>query len=431
MRLGRRGALRFGAGLVTLLGGCSGRVSETEVGEGTTAPPTVTARRRTATDRQRTATRRATETGRETPPDRQTETEAAGTESGSVEEGQTTERQNAVTQTSPQNTPLAERTGNVVAEIEWFIEEYPEAMDRLQSAMRRVEQRSRDLSEATEITLGKVRQLETNVESGVAEVEAAVAPHFGIHNLIRKRTQTHTGTALRFVRRGDTDRVREELRRLADYAEGFTSDIFVEDSLPRHPINNVLVRMLRRGEYQPSQPFLFQVRHVESGFTAYAYETHPDSPGPYTLGGSAVSDRATDSVLRTYAPLRVGRSRQDELLVAFTEGDAAQRRVFGSSSPQVGTNQTIHIQQYRSKRAAENAATLAFARVGLDQFRDEPTEVGDSTWERVYYRAGGDVQYVYFTRAGRHLLATGAGRTAWEERVDWDRVHDRTWLAGG
>ncbi|MFB6175924.1 MAG: hypothetical protein ABEI99_02040, partial [Halobaculum sp.] len=96
--------------------------------------------------------------------------------------------------------------------------------------------------------------------------------------------------------------------------------------------------------------------------------------------------------------------------------------MFGSSSPPVGTNRTVYVQQFRSKRAAENAATLAFARVGLDQFRESPTEIGDSTWERVYYRSGGDVQYVYLTRAGRHLLATGAGRTAWEERVDWDRV---------
>lgn len=427
MRLGRRGVLGVGAGLVTLLGGCAGAVPQTERGEGTTVPTT-------ATDRPRTTTRRPTETPRDTPTDRPTEspteTEQAGTESGSVEETNPTERQDAVTETAAPNTALAERTANVVGEIKWFVEEYPDAMDRMQAAMTRIEDLARDWADEREITPADARRIERTVEDSVAAVEAAVAPHFGIHNVIRNRTQTHTGTVIRFARRGDTDRVHEELRRLADYAEGFTTDIFVEQSLPRQPINNILVRMLRNGEYDPARPFLFHVRHVGSGFTSYAYETHPDSPGPYDLNRPAISERTADSVLRTYAPLGVARGRQCELLVAFTEGNAGLSRVFGSASPSVGRDRTVYVQQFRSERAADNAATLALARVGRDQFREEPSEVGDSTWERVYYRSGGDVWYVYLTRAGRHLLATGAGRTAWEERVDWGRIHEQTWLGG-
>ncbi|MFB6175925.1 MAG: hypothetical protein ABEI99_02045, partial [Halobaculum sp.] len=229
----------------------------------------------------------------------------------SVEEDAATDRQNAVTSTRAPNTALAERTANVVSEIKWFVRDYPEAMDRLQAAMSRIESLARERAGESEITLTEARRLESNVEAQVGEVEDA--PHFGIHNVIRERTRTHTGTAIRFARRGDTDRVREELRRLAEYAAGFTTDIFVQQSLPRHPITNILVRMLRKGEYDPAAPFLFQIRHVASGFTSYAYETHPDSPGPYDLSRPAVSDRAATDVSRTYAPLGVGRGRECEI----------------------------------------------------------------------------------------------------------------------
>lgn len=409
MRLDRRDALRLGAtALATLGAGCvsreGGRRPESDDGRGG-----VTTAAGSASD------------GTETPRADRDTTETPGTDDATE-----TATQPPVPEVNPK---LAERTTRVVEEIEWLATEYPAAIDATQAAMRRARESVVGLRAEPEISLGEAGLLRRQLDRRVDEVERALRPHFGLHNVLRRRLSGFTGTVVRFARRGDDDRTKEELDRLATYLQALTGDRFYQESLPRQPINNIAVRQLRGGEFDEEAPLLFQVRHVPTGYDAYAYETRPEAPTPYELSRPAVSDAAERGVLRAFAPLRVRRGRIRETLVAFDEGDATRSRVFGSRDPAVGTDQTVYVQTYENERAAWRAERLAAGRVAADEFGQRQTTVGDSAWSRVYYTTGGDVQYAYLTRAGTHLLVTGGARTAWEERVGWGVTHRRTWLA--
>ncbi|MFB6243941.1 MAG: hypothetical protein ABEH80_07555 [Halobaculum sp.] len=403
MRLGRREALRAGVLTTALLGGCVG------------ADPEQSGGRRT-TDGQL-----ATDTPSEGSP--------AGSPAGTPIETESPGAPTA-TETPEPNTGLAERTERVQSEFVWLATEYEDAIDQFQSAMTQIRELATDLQSESEVSLGEAQRLRSQVETQVDTAEDALAPHFGVHNLIRRRTRSFTGTVVRFARRGDDDRVREELSRLANYIDGFTTDLFAAESLSRQPINNILVRYARNGSYDPDAPLLFQLRDADTGFDAFAFETTPEAPTPYTLSRPAVSTADQREIFRVFAPLRVQRSRTRQLIVSFTEGNPDSDSVFGSSSPSVGSNRTVYVQAYESAEAARRAALVAAGRTGTDEFATRPTPVGDSQWDRVYYAFDGDVLYVYLTRAGRFLFATGATRVAWEERVDWGAVHERTWLGG-
>jgi len=327
------------------------------------------------------------------------------------------------------NPALAERTTRAVEEIDWLATQYPAAIDTTQAAMGRARESVLGLREESEISLGEAALLGRQLDRRVDEVERALAPHFGFHNTLRRRLSGFTATAVRFARRGDDDRTKEELDRLATYLQALTGDRFYQDSLPHQPINNVAVRQLRAGEFDEELPMVFQVRHVPSGYDAYAYETRPEVPAPYDLSRPAVTAADERQILRVFTPLRVRRGRTRETLVAFGEGNSANRPVFGTRDPSVGTDRTVYVQTYEDGRAAWRAERLAAARVAADEFDQRQTAIGDSAWRRVYYTGGGDVWYAYLARAGSHLLATGATRTAWEERVGWGALHARTWLA--
>jgi hypothetical protein len=434
MRLGRRGVLRGGVTLLPFLGGCvAGRADDDEAvtRERTPDSRATPTSRRTAT-RAETATpsRQQTEAVDRGPPVDERDTDTDGASAARQDTATETETATATATPAP-NRALTERTRNVVEEIAWFGTQYPTAMKRMQRAMATIEKEAKRYHETkSNVTVPQARTLRRFVEEQVAVVEDALAPHFGLHNRIRKRTESHTGTILRFARRGDTDRVHEELVRLANYANGFKTDLFVEESLPRQPITNILIRYSRAGPYDPDAPLLFQVRDVDSGFDAYGYETHPEGSSQYTLYRPAVSAADERHVLRAYEPIRVSRNRTRETIVSFTQGVPERPRPFGSFAPEVGLDRTVYVQRYSSDRAARAAATLALGRVGVDEFSDQPSVVGDSQWSRVFYQYDGDVLYTYLTRAGPFILTTGATRTAWEERVGWGRTHLRTWLAG-
>lgn len=396
MRLDRRGALRLGVLATALSGGCVAR----DAGGRPEPAPDGDAGARTevggdASTDTRTPTATPTATPRPTP-----------------------------------NPELATRTGRLVGEVVWLATEYPAAVARTQTALRAARESAATLRSEAEVSLGEAQQLRRELRRRVATVESALAPHFGFHNVLGRRTEGFAGTVERFARRGDDDRVREELTLLIRYLEGVASDQFYRESLPRQPINNVTVRYARVGEFDAAAPMLFQIRDVNTGFDAYAYETRPEAPTPYDLSRPAVSDAETRRLLRLYAPLRVRRARTRETVVAFREGSTGEGPTFGTADPAVGTDRTAYVQTYASVGAAARAAAQVAARTGTDEFGQNPTQLGDSVWNRVYYTAGGDVQYAYFTRAGRHLLVTGTTEVAWEERVGWGETHRRTWLAG-
>lgn len=335
-----------------------------------------------------------------------------------------------LTQQPGRNEPLADRTAAVVAEIDWFAREYPSAIQTYQAAMRRGARRAERLRNSGGVTPTQAQSLQTTFDGIVQTVRGALAPHFPIHRGIRERTETHTATVLRFARRNDTDRVNEELQRLAAFSAGYASDVFVAESLSRVPVLNRLIEQLRAGPFDRRRPLLFRVLHDTAGFRSYAYQLQ--SFGRYDLfkpgyNGGFI-DRFDELFLAVDAPAR----RTDRYYLSVFEGEGPVERPFDSRAPVPGRNQIISIQQYPDAAAAAGAYQRVRDRDGirLDQFREEPYRLGDSRWDRVYYPFEGDVLYTLVTTAGRFLLTIGPGRTAWEERLGWDRLLDRTFLSG-
>ena len=335
----------------------------------------------------------------------------------------------AVAQPS-RNEALADRTLAVADEIDWFATRYPTAIRRFRETMRRGASRAEALLDRETVTVAEAGALQETFDGIVATVRELLAPHFLIHVGIRDRTETHTATVRRFARRNDQDRIAEELRQLATYARGYGSEVSTEENFPRVPILNRLNEFVRAGEFRPRRPLMFRVYHGPTNFRSYVYKLQEF--GRYPFFDPSFRNRIVSRFDDVYGSLDAPDGRARRYYLSAFEGRGERPGAFGSRAPQPRSEQVIYLQRYPDAATARRAFERVLARdgVGVDQYRDEPYPLGDSRWDRVFYQFDGDTMYTIFTQAGPFLLATGAGRTAWEERVDWNRVLRRTFLAG-
>lgn len=256
-----------------------------------------------------------------------------------------------------------------------------------------------------------------------ADAGDALGGHFRVVPGIERRVEYHLSVVRKFARRDDRDRTDEELGRLASFAAGFGTSLYAEQSLSRNPVQNRLVRFLRGDEFDEERTLLWQLaRDPAEGprFETYAYEGQRGQlfRPPVTGGLRTVDD--------WYGPLDEPTDRIAAATLAFHRVDRSDGPAFPTRRPEAAPIRTVRLQRYVDARAAADALSLVDSRV----VREGSYDLGDATWRRIYYRRAGDVTYALCCRAGEFLLATGAGETAWEERVDWDRTHRRTWLAG-
>jgi len=358
------------------------------------------------------------------------------------------------------NPALAERTRAVADEVRWFAETYPDAVATYRAAVKRAVDATAELLDRDEVAVDDVDALRAVYAETVADASAAVGGHFTIHDRLRRRSRYHLDVIGKFARRGDGDRTREELRRLREFAAGMCSEPFVRAQMSRSEIRNRLVPRLRRGERDPRFPLLFQVARVAdrdggadddsgateprtpfdrgSAFLAYAYDWATEDPadvpairerpiGERRLLRPPMVERDRRNVAAAYPPVFDRRGRESTLVVGPHRLDRTDGgRDFPNGRPRTGRDNGVLVQRYRDAAAAEAARSRLLGRTT----REGPYPVGDATWERVYYERDGDVTYALVCRAGEFLLATGANRTAWEERVDWGTLHERTWLGG-
>ncbi|PSQ08068.1 hypothetical protein BRC97_01440 [Halobacteriales archaeon QS_6_71_20] len=363
---------------------------------------------------------------------------------------------------APSNPALAERTRAVADEVRWFAETYPDAIAEYRAAVMRAVDATAELAGRERIAIGDVDALRTVYADTVASASTAVGGHFAVHSRLERRSEYHLDVIEKFTRRGDRDRTREELRRLREFAAGMRSEPFVRAQLSRTDIRNRLVPRLRRGERDPRLPLLFQLARVAdtdgggeaderseapdpatpfdrgSAFLAYAYdwatEDRDDVPdvreppiGERRLQRPPMIERSRRDVAAAYPPVFVRRGRESTLLVGVHRLNRTDRvRDFPNDRPRTEANNGILVQRYRDPASAEAARSTLLGRAT----REGLYPVGDTTWERVYYERDGDVTYALVCRAGEFLLAIGANRTAWEERVDWGAPYVRTWLGG-
>ena len=324
----------------------------------------------------------------------------------------------------PSNPALAERTRRVDDELRWFAEAYPDAIARFRAAIQRSVRATRALRDAYEVSEADVDDLGSTYATTFVDARDALGGHFRVVTGIERRVEYHLSVVRKFARRDDQDRTDEELDRLASFAAGFGTSLYAEQSLSRNPVQNRLVRYLRRGGFDEERTLLWQLaRDAIDGhrFETYAYEGQRGQ-----LFRPPVPDEDARRVDDWYGPLAEPTDRTAVTTLALHQVDRSDGPTFPTRRPEAAPTRTVRIQRYVDARAAADALSQVDSRV----VREGSYDLGDATWRRVYYRRAGDVTYALCCRAGEFLLATGAEETAWEERVDWDRTHRRTWLAG-
>ncbi|MFC7137139.1 hypothetical protein ACFQRB_13165 [Halobaculum litoreum] len=358
----------------------------------------------------------------------------------------------------PSNPALADRTRRVADEIRWFAVTYPAAVAAYRRAVAGLASAAGALATRSTVAVDDVEALRDAAADRLAAADDAVGAHFHAPTRLRDRTALHLDVARKFARRGDHDRTREELGRLREFAAGMRTDPYVARALSRGPIRNRAVDRLRGGERDPARPMLFQLAWVGDdgrdrdgddeasgpdtapfdrapGFRAYAFDRATEDPGSTRTSWSGrwesvgcsppLTDADRGGVVDAYRPTFVRSGRASTLLVGAHRLDRTdRRRDFPDRRPRTRPGNAVLVQRYRDAATAARARSRLLDRVS----REGTYPLGDATWDRVYYDRGGDVTYALACRAGEHLLVTGADRTAWEERVDWGGLHERTWL---
>ncbi|WP_338741851.1 hypothetical protein [Haloplanus salilacus] len=336
------------------------------------------------------------------------------------------------------NRRLAAEVERVYGEIEWFGTEYDAAIDTYQrvlgNAMATV-QRVRDGSEFDANSLGLVR---TSTDRAVETADAELGGHFGIPGQMRDQIDGHVSTIERFGRRGDLDRVDEELDRLYEYLRGIRSGLFVRRVLSDRQIDSTLYRSLHDDtadadddeddeDDDEAPPGLFEVRH-SSGYAGYAYA------GPRYIDREpfgADPDADTNEGRELLATQRTAFEAVDEATrrtgfayaVSYAVPDASSQPT--DLEPLDYEHTSVFVQRYADVSAAGEAVdTLLDTSVS----REGAYSFGRDRWHRIYYAADGDVTYAFLIQAGRFVLVAAPSEVAWEERVDWTEPLDRLWL---
>lgn len=337
------------------------------------------------------------------------------------------------------NRRLAAEVERVYGEIEWFATEYDAAIDTYQrtlgSAMATV-QRVRDSSEFDASSLGLVR---TATDRAVETAEAELGGHFGIPDQMRDRIDDHVSTIERFGRRGDLDRVDEELTRLDDYLRGIRSDLFVRRVLSDRQIDSTLYRTLHddtadagdggddEDDGDDPPPGLFEIRH-SAEYAGYAYagpryiDRDPFGADPDADANEGRELLATQRTAFEAVEEATGRTGFAHVVSYAVPDDPAQPT---DLEPLDYDRTSVFVQRYTDASAAGAAVdTLLETSVS----REGAYSFGRDRWDRIYYAADGDVTYAFLIQAGRFVLVAVPSEVAWEERVDWTEPLDRLWL---
>lgn len=391
----RRALLGAGAGLVGSLTGCLGG------GSGVAYPETDAE----ATDR----------------------TAAAGAETDRDSEGARAKAP------KPPNPALARRTRLVADELRWFARTYPAAIEAYRAAMTDGETAVRDLRRRDGFGVDAVEALGATLADVQGRVETAVGGHFGVPGVVADRNRYHLRTTRKFARRGDVDRAKEELLRLASAYRKRASEKYVGEALSRSPIYNRLFdRVCPRppaendtNDPPPDPWFLGELHHEPTGFRAYTHRGREWVDWPL-LGEAWTS---SDERKRLFEPLRRPTDRVD---AAWVLPHVVDPRTWSQPRyPAEPDDSALFVQRYPDHEAA------ADARVSL--FDDDVTAEGtypfgtaaDATeWTRVYYPhpGDGDVAYAFLTQAGEFLLTAAVSEVSWTERIDWAGPMRRTWV---
>lgn len=334
----------------------------------------------------------------------------------------------------PGPSALAERTRGIVSDVNWFATEYESAIATTMAANEAV-------VESIEAATTRIRRVETTPPEVLTELEAvtdeaaetateAMSPHFDPASHIETLADRHLEVLHRFADRGDTERVLEELDRMATAFGDVANRLGLTRRYSRRPIHN---RLHRRFLAADPNGRVVRFRHPPTSFSGLAYTPHrhlpPDSDYvPLTFYGPPIGDDRQAELEALLGPVRAPDEREDELYVVVSNRPERPKhpdRPY-EGPPEALGGKAMYVQQYPDPEAAEDA----FGRITASAATEGTERVlGSTPWYRLYYQDGLAVTYGYLGRAGSFLLAFGFSGTAWEERVSWQGTLPAFWVA--
>ncbi|MFB6080096.1 MAG: hypothetical protein ABEJ81_03765 [Haloferacaceae archaeon] len=326
---------------------------------------------------------------------------------------------------APSNPGFAPDTRGIHDETRWFASEYEavlraylDAVEAARATVARVERRS-------EIDDDAIGVAERAVDDLLETIGDRVLPHFQIRGYIADETGRHLEVARTFARRGDVDRVREELGRLAAFLADVGLRTFVNRNMSRNPVRNRLLSYLRRSD-DGSHGALFEVWDERTGFTTYAYG------GPSRIRAEDPDGPFGERERSAYASRFVPAMSDDRRGATYVLARALPRREDQPDPlvPATYPENAVVVQAFDDDDAAA-AARRALVADGPVTVEGR-TRLGEATMDRIYYRALGDVVYAFMFRTAEFLVAVSPSEVAWNERINWSDGLQRTWLwAGG
>lgn len=325
-------------------------------------------------------------------------------------------------QSTAEHRRLADETDRIFEELRWFETRYSNAVSTYQQALKDatadVQYLRGEINPANsyEANLDEIQQIEDSVSEILEGVTADFEPHYTDHAGIANATRSYFRRATLFTDRRDYVRVDEELRQLADYYHSRALPESIEDRYPSDPIANRLYDWVMVN--QELRPLLFSFQYTPDGFGAYVA-----NDGALNIVGEPVDVHA--------------KSRIDELFAPFDAPELRRRTVYTEIQPiealtpvdnglERSDTETIalKIQQFPDSDDAETA----YSDILSDKWVEDEERWAPEPWHQVYYRRDGRTIYAYSIRAGRYIFSLAPSRTPWEERDDWNRLLEGTWI---
>lgn len=373
----RRELLRAMAGSSAfLLAGCGGEGIEYRVPEETGMAT------RTRTDRSRRDDGIAERSPRDGAPDRdppgRTDTRSQGSGVG--------------------NPQLEAATDAIVAELDWFANEYQVVTHRClgrANRIRRTLEGFQDPPQLSQYDIDRVDELTTGYNRLLRE---SLDPHFPTATVdaLVSASREYVRDLKTFAGRGDLDAVQRELGKLETHYERLSRPQSFRREFPDFPIQSPLFDDLTAESRNPATTFV--VSAPETDFTTVVRNTASLGPRSRAVGSVGNRDRQ-----RFY-------DRQTALFSGTdVSADRTDRKFFNVHL--ASSHVALSVQQFRDRQSAASAYTSL---LNSPVFVEGTETVGDTEWNRGYYFQG--LTFENARLQHRYLVSDADGTIIYEEK---------------
>ncbi|WP_135663362.1 hypothetical protein [Halorhabdus rudnickae] len=393
----------------------------------------------------------------------QTETDQPSQEQTQASAETEPETQQETTEGEPQlqYPGLADRTGNILKEIEWFGTTYFNAISQYKNLSQRLYDTTEYLRRRPELSESDLKRLESTAGEFVTLLEDRLAPHFensedftATADIVFKVKDT-VSTIRQFSERGDTDRVKSELTSLRVYIDNVKRTEAINKRFSERPIHEPLLAYATSSKYSKSDPYTFIIAHPETEYVApvrsrkrhdatlayLQFNTRLDrrkyiSDLENIFGGVSVEKDRTGRGFLAAHPRKADQPTRLIDIQRFASAEAAEQArgtildgpVSSEGMDELGAYEWEQIHYFQELEVLDPHSGYVVFREGDgmtfnhngDVIREDSGELGKPVEE--YSRdLIGDIIYAYTKRVGPYLVTIAPSMTAWEERDRLDR----------